>query len=58
LIVEHRKDLSRIDAVSFADANLENAAARLGRDGRIITFDPSAEHNGPIRGVSATKDAQ
>src|SRR5258708_36602349 len=58
LIVEHRKDLSGVDAVSLANAHFEYPTAALRRDGRIIAFDSSAAPNDSIRAVAAVKDAR
>src|SRR5260370_4982027 len=58
LIVEHRKDLSGVDAVSLANAHFEYPTAGLRSDGRIIAFDSSAEPNDSIRAVAAMKDAR
>jgi hypothetical protein len=46
LIVVHcGDDIARVDAVSFADADFENAATEFRRDGRFIGLDSTTQRD-------------
>jgi hypothetical protein len=49
VIVENRNDVAGLDAVAFADPDLEDAAAQLGRDHRFVGFDAAAQRDDPLR---------
>ena len=48
-VVQNGDDVAGLDGVAFADADLQNAAAQLGRDRRLIGFDAPAERDDPVR---------
>jgi hypothetical protein len=45
VIVQNRNDVARIDGIAFAHADLQDAAAQLGRDRRFIGFDAATERD-------------